>query len=271
MVGYGPDLNLSHPDWTPGRVLDVGRKLTALSPGLVPFSFSSPFAGGRVAALSARTLIRAPLRPSVRVFLADPGPGPPAYRARIPAEVGRIEFKAFDALPDPALYPPLLALLAGLALDRHACPPARTGRTWRRTNGRPGHGFEDPVIRADAAARAWRRPTGRWPAPRSWPAGTAAGDARPAPDTGARDDRDLPPHRDDPPALTAPSAPERDARDLRPSPSSAAGRSARPPRTGWPGRASAAWCWSASSAAGDVPAAPAAASAGTVPTRRRRR
>jgi hypothetical protein len=37
--------------------------------------------------------------------------------ARIPAEVGRIEFKAFDACPDPALYGRLLSLLTGLVLD----------------------------------------------------------------------------------------------------------------------------------------------------------
>jgi hypothetical protein len=117
MVGYGPDLNLSSPDWSDAAVLDLGRKLTALSPALVPFSFSSPFAGGSVVALSARTLVRAPVRPSARVFLAEPAP-PVGVRARIPAERGRVEFKAFDALPDPALYPALLALLAGLALDR---------------------------------------------------------------------------------------------------------------------------------------------------------
>jgi hypothetical protein len=116
MVGYGPDLNLSDPAWGPARVLDLGRKLTALSPALVPFSFSSPFAGGEVVALSTRTLLRAPVRPSARAFLPAAAP-PVGVRARIPAEVGRIEFKAFDALPDPALYPALLALLAGLALD----------------------------------------------------------------------------------------------------------------------------------------------------------
>jgi hypothetical protein len=171
MVGYGPDLNLSHPDWPADRVVDLARKLTALSPGLVPFSFSSPFAGGRVVALSARTLIRAPRRPSARAFVADPPPGPPpgtppgpspgtppgqppgpgtVVRARIPAEVGRVEFKAFDALPDPALYPPLLALLAGLALedtlpDRADRPdPAAHERAARR-------GFADPATRAVAA------------------------------------------------------------------------------------------------------------------------
>ncbi len=151
MVGYGPDLNLSHPDWPPDRVLDVARKLTALSPALVPFSFSSPFAGGEVVALSARTLIRAPRRPSARAFLPAAGP-PPAVRARIPAEVGRVEFKAFDALPDPALYPPLLALLAGLALDRTL--PDRADRPDPAAHERAARdGFGDPGIRA-AAARA---------------------------------------------------------------------------------------------------------------------
>ncbi len=148
MVGYGPDLNLSHPDWPPDRVLDVARKLTALSPGLVPFSFSSPFAGGEVVALSARTLLRAPRRPSARAFLPEQGP-PPAVRARIPAEVGRIEFKAFDALVDPALYPPLLALLAGLALDRTL--PDRADRPDPTAHQRAArHGFADPGTRETA-------------------------------------------------------------------------------------------------------------------------
>jgi hypothetical protein len=152
MVGYGPDLNLSHPDWPAGRVLDVARKLTALSPALVPFSFSSPFAGGRVVALSTRTLIRAPRRPSARAFLAEPaGTAAPAVRARIPAEVGRIEFKAFDALPTPALYPPLLALLAGLALDETL--PDRADVPDPEAHDRAARcGFADPGIRAAAAA-----------------------------------------------------------------------------------------------------------------------
>jgi hypothetical protein len=71
----------------------------------------------------------------------------------------RIEFKAFDALPVPMLYGPLLALLAGLALDdtigdRADRPdPGAHARAAR-------HGFDDPDIRAgagrilDAADRA---------------------------------------------------------------------------------------------------------------------
>ena len=158
MVGYGPDLNLSHPDWPPERVLDVGRKLTALSPALVPFSFSSPFAGGEVVALSTRTLIRAPARPSARAFLVSPRP-PVGIAARIPAEAGRIEFKAFDALPTPDLYGPLLALLAGLALDDTI--PDRADRPDPAAHARAAlAGFDDPDVRAgagrvlDAADRA---------------------------------------------------------------------------------------------------------------------
>ncbi|MFM7559685.1 MAG: glutamate--cysteine ligase, partial [Cylindrospermopsis raciborskii] len=37
--------------------------------------------------------------------------------ARIPAEIGRIEFKAFDSCDDFAIYAGLLALLKGLILD----------------------------------------------------------------------------------------------------------------------------------------------------------
>ncbi|MBD0263452.1 MAG: glutamate--cysteine ligase, partial [Tolypothrix sp. Co-bin9] len=37
--------------------------------------------------------------------------------ARIPAEVGRIEFKAFDSCDDFRIYAALLALLKGLVLD----------------------------------------------------------------------------------------------------------------------------------------------------------
>jgi hypothetical protein len=158
MVGYGPDLNLSHPEWDPDTVLDVGRKLTALSPVLVPFSFSSPFAGGEPVALSTRTLIRAPVRPSARAFLPAARP-PVGVAARIPAETGRIEFKAFDALFAGGLYRPLLALLGGLALDRTL--PDRADRPDAAAHTRAARrGFDDPAVRAgagrvlDAAERA---------------------------------------------------------------------------------------------------------------------
>lgn len=121
MLTYGPDLNLSADEIT--DPVDVARKLTHYSPWLVPLSFSSPFRDGAPwGGLSARTSLRTGARPAALVFLApEQGqiPSDPSLTqvARLPAEIGRIEFKAFDACPDPALYGELLSLLTGLALD----------------------------------------------------------------------------------------------------------------------------------------------------------
>ncbi|MBC8092968.1 MAG: hypothetical protein H7Y15_13715, partial [Pseudonocardia sp.] len=121
MLTYGPDLNLSTDEIT--DPVDAGRKLTHYSPWLVPLSFSSPFRdGGPWGGLSARTFQRTGVRPAVLVYLDEAAEltvsDPSLTRhARTPAEVGRIEFKAFDACPDPTLYGELLSLLTGLALD----------------------------------------------------------------------------------------------------------------------------------------------------------
>jgi hypothetical protein len=123
MTTYGPDLNLSCAALGPAELVDVGRKLTYYSPWLVPLSFSSPFRDGTAwGGLSARTEIRTGARPAALVFLDADQPQVDAdpsltQVARIPAEVGRIEFKAFDACPDPTLYGELLSLLTGLVLD----------------------------------------------------------------------------------------------------------------------------------------------------------
>jgi hypothetical protein len=123
MSTYGPDLNLSCAGLDAAALVDVARKLTHYSPCLVPLSFSSPFRDGVAwGGLSARTAMRTGLRPAVLVFLDDGAEQVAAdpsltQEARIPAEVGRIEFKAFDACPDPTLYGELLSLLTGLVLD----------------------------------------------------------------------------------------------------------------------------------------------------------
>jgi hypothetical protein len=131
MSTYGPDLNLSCAALGTAALVDIGRKLTHYSPWLVPLSFSSPFRDGAPwGGLSARTAVRTGLRPAVLVFLgegdeqveADPSL---TQKARIPAEVGRIEFKAFDACPDPVLYGELLSWLTGLVLDE-TLPGRRT-------------------------------------------------------------------------------------------------------------------------------------------------
>jgi len=157
MTTYGPDLNLSCADLDAAALVDVGRKLTHYSPWLVPLSFSSPFRdGGPWGGLSARTSVRTGARPAVLVFLgpddeqvpADPSLTQPA---RLPAEVGRIEFKAFDACPDPALYAELLSLLTGLVLD-DTLPGRRTtpdGPLHRRV---AGPGLADPDVHAGTGA-----------------------------------------------------------------------------------------------------------------------
>ncbi len=123
MLTYGPDLNLSSSRMSTADVTDLGEKLTYYSPFIVPFSFSSPFfRGGLWDGLSVRTYHRTGPRPAAMVFLPDGEElirSEPSLtkRARLPAEAGRIEFKAFDSCGDFSLYGSLLALLKGMALD----------------------------------------------------------------------------------------------------------------------------------------------------------
>ncbi|GCF10621.1 glutamate-cysteine ligase family protein [Dictyobacter arantiisoli] len=123
MLTHGPDLNLSLSDLSTAEIIEMGRKLTYYSPFIVPFSFSSPFYQGTLwEGLSVRTFIRTGARPAVMVFLAEEADllqSTPSLTkiARLPAEVGRIEFKACDSCADFTLYASLLALLKGLILD----------------------------------------------------------------------------------------------------------------------------------------------------------
>lgn len=124
MLTYGPDLSLSVKGLTTERVIDIGKKLTYYSPFVVPFSFSSPFYGGNLwNGLSVRTFIRTGARPAAMVFIDEAEKlvkSSPSLtkKARIPAEVGRIEFKAFDSCDDFSLYSGLLVLLKGLVVDQ---------------------------------------------------------------------------------------------------------------------------------------------------------
>lgn len=170
MVTWGPDLNLSFPEsgTDPGVLADAAAKLTFYSPYLVPWSFSSPFRDGRVwGGLSARTARRTGARPAALAYLPPGSPlmatDPSLVRhAGIPGEVGRIEFKAFDAVPvvageEPAdgvgtdLPAALLSLLTGLLLD-----DTLPGR--RRTPDAAAHrrsalrGWADPAVRAGSQA-----------------------------------------------------------------------------------------------------------------------
>ncbi|MDR1163639.1 MAG: glutamate--cysteine ligase [Candidatus Accumulibacter sp.] len=120
---YGPDINLSMPDWTAEQALDATRKLNFYAPYLVPFSFCSPFhAGAHWPGFSWRTFHRAPLRPAVKLFLAGDALATLAahsrlvHPARLPSENGRIEFKAFDAQPAPENLAACCHLLHGVCL-----------------------------------------------------------------------------------------------------------------------------------------------------------
>ncbi|MEL6880154.1 MAG: glutamate--cysteine ligase [Cyanobacteria bacterium J06607_10] len=124
MLTQGPDLNLSVAGLSPDELIDIGRKLTYYSPYVIPFSFSSPFyQGGLWSGLSARSFFRTGARPAAMVFLEkeeDLIDSVPSLTqlARVPAEVGRIEFKAFDSCGDFDLYAELLTLLKGLVLEQ---------------------------------------------------------------------------------------------------------------------------------------------------------
>jgi hypothetical protein len=124
MVSYGPDLNISIENLPIEDVIDIGKKLTYYSHYIVPFSYSSPFFNGNLwEGLSIRTFIRTGKRPATLVFVEKQEQlikSVPSLTkvARIPAEVGRIEFKACDSCDDFVIYAGLLALLKGLALDK---------------------------------------------------------------------------------------------------------------------------------------------------------
>jgi hypothetical protein len=122
-LSYGPDINLSMPGWTTAQNLEAARKLCAYAPYVVPFSFSSPFFGGDLwSGCSKRTFERAPRRPAVKLFVspaqlaACSHESALVHRARVPREVGRIEFKAFDAMPSVDVLTACCHLLVGICL-----------------------------------------------------------------------------------------------------------------------------------------------------------
>ncbi len=156
-LSYGPDINLSCSGWSVAQSLDAARKLNWYGPSLVPFSFSSPFAaGGLWFGHSKRTFERAACRPAVKLFLAEADLERTAPRsrlvhpARLPGEAGRIEFKAFDAMPGVDQLTACCHLLEGVCLA--ADLPGRSETPDLAAYRRAAlAGFEDPQVRAGAA------------------------------------------------------------------------------------------------------------------------
>ncbi|GHO49519.1 glutamate-cysteine ligase family protein [Ktedonospora formicarum] len=123
LLTFGPDLNIAYQGLSEEAALDVGMKFMYYSPYILPFSYSSPFwCGEPWNGFSVRTAQRTGRRAIVNVFLSPDSrlrerfPGI-IKSARIPGEVGRIEFKACDSCDQFSLYAGLLALLKGLLID----------------------------------------------------------------------------------------------------------------------------------------------------------
>lgn len=155
-LSYGPDINLSLPGQDPRQNLDAARKLNYYAPWLVPFSFSSPFQAGQPwPGCSRRTYLRCQWRPAVKLFLADAELAALGEcssltaPARIPGEQGRIEFKAFDAMPGSPLLAACCHLLEGVLLA-----PNLPGRSETPDQARYQQaalqGFADPAVAAGA-------------------------------------------------------------------------------------------------------------------------
>jgi len=156
MLTYGPDISLSHPDVSVADAVELGKKLTFYSPFIVPFSFASPFFEGKPwGGYSRRTFYRTGPRPSVLVHVGSESERIASFPtltdlARLPAEVGRVEFKAFDCPPDPELFRALGTLLVGIALDdtlpgRALVPDGELHRRSARA------AFDDEEVRAGTA------------------------------------------------------------------------------------------------------------------------
>lgn len=151
-LSYGPDVNLSMPGSSFGRCLDAARKLNYYAPYIVPFSFSSPFFAGQAwNGYSKRTFERSAVRPAVKLYLdpatlAEVGDWSQLLSAaRLPREAGRIEFKAYDAMPTPDILAACCHLLVGICLA--ADLPGRSEKAdlpaYRRA---ATAGFDDPAI-----------------------------------------------------------------------------------------------------------------------------
>ena len=155
MMTYGPDLSLSVIGMSVEKMIDVAKKLTYYSPWILPFSFSAPFyQNGLWDGLSVRTWHRTGARPAVMVFLPEDAlqiKSTPSLTqvARVKAEEGRIEFKAFDSCADFELYASLLTLLKGLVLDETLEGRAITPDEKQHKHVAI-HGFHDESIREQA-------------------------------------------------------------------------------------------------------------------------
>lgn len=120
-VSYGPDINLSFIDDNIGSMIGKAEKLAFYAPYIIPFSFSSPFCSAKKwIGPSWRTWMRRTKRPACKLYLHKNHKinHPLVYPATSDQEHGRIEFKAFDAIPMEDLFYACCYLILGICLDK---------------------------------------------------------------------------------------------------------------------------------------------------------
>lgn len=124
MMTYGPDVSLSNSEWSTEQTIQIAKKLVFYSPFISALSVNSPFKEGVLTGnKSERIAYRKGARPAVLCFVPAeqyiiPNIKPTLTTlARLPAEVGRIEFKGLDCVPSLEFYAGVLALIKGIALS----------------------------------------------------------------------------------------------------------------------------------------------------------
>lgn len=152
-LSYGPDLNFSFPEWNTEEVLNAARRLTYYSPYIVPFSFSSPFHNNNVwHGLSYRTFNRTGPRPAALAHLLEQQRSPLSRVPKVPAQEGRIEFKAFDMVQDEELLKELFYFVVAIALAPEKLLPGKSDVPDRALHQEAAlHGFESKAIEAGAS------------------------------------------------------------------------------------------------------------------------
>ncbi len=114
---YGPDINISSTSWNEEINLDIAEKINYYSPYIVPFSFSAPFYNGKLwDGYSKRTYERTGNRPAVKLYTSHKTGHSLTWKAASKSEVGRIEYKAFDAILSKDLLNALCSFVLGIAL-----------------------------------------------------------------------------------------------------------------------------------------------------------
>nr|AGR65724.1 glutamate-cysteine ligase-like protein [Planococcus citri] len=124
LLTYGPDINISVPHLSDKDIITAVQKLNYYAPEIVVLTLNAPFyREKRWKGLSKRTFDRANFRPACKGYINRGNALNISciHAAKIAAEHGRIEFKAFDATPSLPLLKSCSSLILGLIMDTSLC------------------------------------------------------------------------------------------------------------------------------------------------------